>query len=341
MEGINETSKTITIVRNEKWWGTPAKLDRIVFRVIDPDAQIDAIANGEVDLLDLGTDASKMRRARAISGVDIRRAGGPNYWHLDFEGQSPNLQDVRVRRAIAMGIDRGVIARALLGPLGMAPTVLNNHIYMENERGYQDNSGDVGKYSPEKARQLLDEAGWTLQGNTRVKDGKPLDIRLVVSGGAATNRQVSELVQNMLAQIGVKVQIDAVPPSDFFPKYVAPGQFDLTMFAWIGTPYPLSSAKSLYAKPKRDATGQLDVQQNYARIGSDEIDRLFDQGTAELDPQKSRAIGNRIDALIWQEAHSITIYQRPEIFVCKKELANMGALGLASFPMYQDVGWAK
>jgi peptide/nickel transport system substrate-binding protein len=341
MEGINQTTKTITMVRNEKWWGTPAKLDRIVFRVIDPDAQIDALANGEVDLMDLGTDASKMNRARGIAGIDIRTAGGPNFWHLDFNGQSPILQDVQVRRALAMGIDRSVMARALLTPLGMAPTVLNNHIYMENQQGYRDNSGDVGQFNPEKAKQILDAAGWKLQGDVRMKDGTPLNVRLVMAAGAATNRQVSELAQNMLAQIGVKVQIDSVPPTDFFPKYVTTGQFDMTMFAWMGTPYPLSSAKSIYAKPKRTPSGQLDIQQNDARIGSDEIDRLFDQGTAELDRQKARAIGNQIDAAIWQEVHSLTIYQRPQIYPCKKDLANMGALGLAQFPVWTDIGWAK
>jgi len=144
----------------------------------------------------------------------------------------------------------------------------------------------------------------------------------------------------MLGQIGVKVQIDTVPVDDFFPKYITPGQFDLTLFSWIGTPYPMSASRSLYAKPTRNAKGELQIQQNYARIGSDDIDRLFDQGAQELDRNKAIAIANRIDAAIWQEVHSITLYQRPEIYVCRKGLANFGAFGFASI-IYQDVGWAK
>ena len=46
---MDRSSKTITFVRNEKWWGNRAKLDMIVYRVIEPDAQIDALANGEID----------------------------------------------------------------------------------------------------------------------------------------------------------------------------------------------------------------------------------------------------------------------------------------------------
>ena len=67
---INRTSQTITLVRNDKWWGDRAKLDRIVFRVIDPDAQIDALANGEIDAMDIGPDASQYQRAK---GIERRR----------------------------------------------------------------------------------------------------------------------------------------------------------------------------------------------------------------------------------------------------------------------------
>ena len=340
LEGVDQTAKTITVVRNDKWWGAPAKLDRIVFRVIGADAQTDAIANGEIDFIDVASDANKFNRVKNIQGTDIRVAGGPNFTHIDFEGASPVLQDVRVRQAIAMGIDRAAITRALLGPLGLQATVLNNHIFMANQKGYQDNSDDVGKYNPEKAKQLLDQAGWKLQGNVRTMNGKPLEIRMVIPGGITTSRQVSELVQNMLAQIGARVSIDTVPVDDFFPKYITTGQFDLTLFSWMGTPFPMSASRSLYRKPTKDDKGQLVIQQNYPRIGTDEIDKLFDQAAQELDRQKAIGIANRIDALIWQEAHSLTLYQRPEIYVCRKGLANFGAWGFAS-PIYQDIGWAK
>ena len=51
-------------------------------------------------------------------------------------------------------------------------------------------------------------------------------------------------------------------------------------------------------------------------------------------------MANRIDALIWQEVHSLTLYQRPELVVAKKTLANFGAFGFASWK-YEDIGWTK
>lgn len=337
---IDLTAKTITLVRNEKWWGAPAKLERIVYRIIDPDAQIDAIANGEIDAMDVGPDANKYSRAKEIEGTDLRIAGGPNFRHLTINGTSPNLQDVRVRRALAMAISRPAIARALLAPLGIKAQPLDNHIFMANQTGYRSNAGEVGTYNPEKARQLLDEAGWKMDGNIRKKDGRPLEITAVIPTAVATSKQETELMLNMLAQVGVTLTISVVPSPDFFSKYITPGQFDFTVFSWIGTPYPMSSARSLYAMPTKNAAGEMDIQQNYARIGTPEIDRLFDETSQELDRARAVEKANQLDALIWQEVHSLTLYQRPEIVVTKSTLANFGAFGFASW-IYQDIGWVK
>ncbi len=339
LDHIDQTAKTITLVRNEKWWGDKAKLDRVVFRVIDPTAQVDALANGEIDAMDIGSDANQYLRAKGITGVQMRVAGGPNFRHLDFNGTSPMLTDVRVRRALAMAIDRSAIARALLGPLDLPPKPLNNHIFMRNQDGYQDNSGEVGKYDPAKAASLLDEAGWKLDGSVRKKDGKALTIKCVIPSGVAAARQESELIQNMLAQVGVTLDIQTVPSHDFFDKYVIPGQFDLTIFSWMGTAYPVTSAKSIYAKPKLDAQGRQIVLQNYSRTGSDQIDHLFDQAAQDLKRSEAEQIINQADVLIWDEVHSLALYQRPELIACKADLANFGAFGFISPWRYQDIGW--
>ena len=339
-ESIDQTAKTVTLVRNEKWWGKPAKLDTIVFRAIDLDAQIDALANGEVDLMDIGPDVNKYSRAKGIAGTEIRVAGGPNYRHITINGTGEILKDVKVRQALAMAIDRAAIARAMLGPLDIDPTTLGNHIFMRNQTGYQDNSGEVGKYNPTRAAQLLDEAGWKLDGKVRKKDGRTLEINCVIPAAVATSRQESELIQNMLGQVGVRLAINTVPSPDFFEKYIRPGQFDFTVFSWLGTPFPISSSKSLYAKPTMGPDGTLVIQQNYARVGSDDIDKMFAAATQELDRKRAVELANRIDARIWEIVHSLTLYQRPEMWVTKTGLVNHGAFGFAEI-VYEDIGWEK
>ncbi|MGH3754497.1 MAG: hypothetical protein ACRDRP_17725 [Pseudonocardiaceae bacterium] len=66
-----------------------------------------------------------------------------------------------------------------------------------------------------------------------------------------------------------------------------------------GTPFPISFSEPIYANPKPGPDGWLDVQRNFARVGSDEIDQLFDQATAELDPAKAVRLANEIDGKIW------------------------------------------
>jgi peptide/nickel transport system substrate-binding protein len=219
-------------------------------------------------------------------------------------------------------------------------TPLGNHIYMANQKGYRDNSDGVGRYDPAAAARLLDAAGWRLSGAQRVRDGRPLEVRLIIPSQAASSKQAATLLQAMLAGVGVKLDIQPVPIAEFFDRYVNPGDFDLTLFAWGGTPFPISSSKSIYAKPRRGPAGELQVQQNYSRIGSDEIDRLFDEATGEFDESAAITLGNRIDTLIWQEVHSITLYQRPEIIPTTSRLGNFGAFGFAS-PYYEDIGFRK
>jgi peptide/nickel transport system substrate-binding protein len=290
--------------------------------------------------MDVGPDVNKYTRAREIAGTELRIAGGPNFRHVTVNGTGAILQDLKVRQALAMAIDRGAIARAMLGPLGIETATLGNHLFMRNQSGYRDNSGEVGTYNPTRAAQLLDEAGWTLEGTVRRKGGRALEIRFVIPSAVATSRQESELIQNMLGQVGVKVTIDTVPSPDFFEKYLRPGQFDFTVFSWLGTPYPISSSQSLYGKPTVGPKGEVAIQQNYARVGTDEIDRLYREATSELNRPRAIELANQIDALIWQEVHSLTLYQRPEIWVVKRGLANFGAVGFADY-VYEDMGWTK
>jgi peptide/nickel transport system substrate-binding protein len=336
LKSVDRTAQTITITPNPGWWGDKPLLDRIVFRVLDGDAQVDALVNGELDFIDVGPDVNKLQRAQGAPNIAIRRASGPNFRHITFNGTSPVLSDVNVRRALAKAIDRQTIAAAMIGPLGGDVHKLDNHIFMTNQPGYQDNAGDLSTPDPAAANAQLDRAGWTRQGNgIRSRNGQQLVLRLVIPSAVQVSAQEAQLVQGMLAKVGARVDIQTVPSGDFFEQYVSKGDFDLTLFSWLGTTFPISSSASIYEQPHGDA-----IQQNYARTGTPEIDALYQQASAELDPARAREIANRIDALIWQEVHSLTLYQRPDIVATDRRLANFGASGFASL-RYQDIGFTR
>ena len=337
---IDQTAKTITIVRDPSWWGPPAKLDSIVFRALAVEASISAFVSGEVDVVDVGPNQSNYRRVRGVEAGAVRQAAGPDFRHFTFNGTSPILSDRNVRRAVAMAIDREAIARADLVGLNWPVRTMNNHFFVNTQTGYRDNSGEVGRFNQARARQLLDQAGWRRAGAFRGKAGRTLELRFVIPSGVPTSRQEAGLAQAMLRQVGVKLDIRTVPENDFFDRYITPGNFDITPFSWLGTPLPISSAASIYKEPVRDARGELVIQQNFARIGSAQIDRLMSRAQEQLNLSRARALINQADRLVWEEVHSLPLYQRPQITAVKANLANMGSFGFKS-TIYQDIGFVE
>ncbi|MFD2350142.1 hypothetical protein ACFSTC_13550 [Nonomuraea ferruginea] len=140
----------------------------------------------------------------------------------------------------------------------------------------------------------------------------------------------------MLAKIGVKLTIQAVPGDDFFTKYVIPGDFDIAPFAYIGTPFPVSSSYGAYVNSPDGKTWNA----NLGRSGSDDIDAALDRAVAALDPARARAAVNAADRLIWAQANVLPLYQRPQVVAVKDTLANVGARGFHDL-RYQDIGFTR
>ncbi|NUW30680.1 ABC transporter family substrate-binding protein [Nonomuraea sp. SMC257] len=334
LKGFDQTAKTITLVRDEQWWGQRAKLDQIVYRASEQDALIGAFGNGELDVADIGPSAPDYARARTTRDAQVRQAAGPDFRHITFNGSSDLLRDQRVRQAVQLGVNRQAIAQSDLQGLDWPITPLGNHFFMNTQEGYQDNAGALGAYDPARAKQLLDQAGWKVAGAVRQKDGRPLALRFVVPSGVQVSKSEAELVQSMLSQIGVQVSIQAVPSDDFFTKYVIPGNFDLTAFAYIGTPFPVSSSYGIYANAPDGKTWNA----NFGRTGSQAIDDAMNKASQSLDPAKARVATNEADRLIWQEVNVLPLYQRPQNVAVRSSLANVGARGFYDL-RYENIGF--
>jgi peptide/nickel transport system substrate-binding protein len=336
VQSIDQTSQTITLARDPKWWGTPAKLDRIIFRVYNSTAEPDALANNELDYYEIGGNLDLFRRAQHTAGGAVRNAPGREDFTVTFNGAAAApLAGLELRQAIAQGINRQEIARQIIGQIVPNPQPDGSHLYAPGAKEYQDNSGAL-PYDPAHAQQVLDQLGWTrpTPNAPRAKNGKPLTLRLVYGQDPGV-QDLAESVQNQLAQLGVTVVLDGVPGNEFFSSYVDRGDFDMALFGWQSTATPLSSASGVYELPLGS-----NVRENYGRIGSPEIDALFNQGSAELDDTKRAAIGNQVDRLLWQEAHSVVLYARPGAVAVRANLANFGASGFADWD-YIDAGFTK
>ncbi|MFF4399248.1 ABC transporter family substrate-binding protein [Streptomyces sp. NPDC001480] len=334
ISSYDKTAQTITAVPDPDWWGTKPKLDSIVFRALDYTAWTDAYLNKEIDYASALLPEDYKRLAKA-AGTDIRVGARWDEVHIEFNGARGPLKDVRVRQALQHAIDRKAIATAFGKDLPVRLKTYGSHFFMPNQAGYQDNSGTYGTYDLKKAGELLDAAGWKLQGENRVKGGKQLTLHYTLSSGS-TSAQVdqAELVQAQLGQAGIKLVIDKVPANDYFSKYVTIGNFELTSFRWVDQVFR-SEAYPIY----RETSGK-NLYENYGSVGSPEVDALLEKASRTNDTAAANKLYNEADARIWALGHSIPLYQRPQILAVRSNLANFGAGGLADDD-YTKVGWLK
>jgi peptide/nickel transport system substrate-binding protein len=329
VSSVDRSAQRIVLTRNPKWWGQKPRLDTITFLVLDDAARIPALQNNAIDATGLAS-LDELTVARRTNGIAIRRAPGASWNHFTFNGAPGSiLADKALRNAIAKGIDRQTIANVTQRGLADNPVPLNNHIYVAGQKGYQDNSAVVA-YDPGKARQELDTLGWKLNGQFREKNGRQLVIRDVLYDAQST-RQLGQIAQNSLAQIGVKLDLDTKSGGGFFTNYINVGDFDIAQFTWLGDAFPLGSLTQIYASGG---------ESNFGKIGSPEIDAKIEQTLEELDPDKARARANELDQMIWAEGFSLPLTQSPGDLAARSNLANFGPAGLGDLN-FTAIGFMK
>ncbi|MCX6482774.1 MAG: ABC transporter family substrate-binding protein [Mycobacterium sp.] len=329
VSNVDRTAQRITLTRNPKWWGTPPILDSFTFLALDDAARIPALQNKTIDATGISS-LDELQIARSTDGISIRRAPGPSWYHMTFNGATGAiLSDKALRQAVAKGIDRQAIVSVTQRGLVDNPTPLGNHVFVAGQEGYQDNSAVVA-YDPEKAKTELDALGWKLNGQFREKDGKPLVIRDVLYD-SQTGRQVAQVAQSNLAQIGVKLQLDVKPADGFFTNYVNVGDFDITQFSWVGDAFALCCLNQIFT---------TDAESNFGKISSPAIDAKVEEVLDELDPAKARALANDVDRMLWEEVFSLALYQSPGNVAVLSKLANFGPAGVGDLD-YSTIGFMK
>ncbi|WP_369034934.1 ABC transporter family substrate-binding protein [Streptomyces adonidis] len=174
------------------------------------------------------------------------------------------------------------------------------------------------------------------------KDGKALTLRFVLPSGpgSATLRAVGDRIARMLDRVGIRTAVTKVSDDSYFKDHIASGQYDLALYSWPASAFPATDARPIYAKPVPAADGSLNVEQNYTRVGTDQVDQLFDQAIATLDEHKSASLVRKADARIWAAGGSIPLFQRPQLLAVRKNVANLGAFGFQT-PLYEDMGFLK
>jgi peptide/nickel transport system substrate-binding protein len=223
-ESYDRTANVITLVRNPDYWGEPAKVDRLIFRVIpDENARKQELQAGTIDGYDYPSPADWESLKSSGYNVLVRPVFNILYMGIN-QKNNPALQDIRVRQALAYAIDRESLVRNQL-PEG---AVVASQFLPETVDGYASDIQPI-PYDPERAKALLAEAG---QSNLTVNFYYPTEVTRPYMPNP-TN--IFTALQENLRQAGITV--NAVPQpwnGGYLDSITANGVHDLHLLGWTG-----------------------------------------------------------------------------------------------------------
>ena len=325
--------ETVTLARNDNYWGSKAHLDRIQFRLVpDSDAQLDALRNDEADLIRPQSYTDLVNAARRLPGVQSQMRSSLGFEHLTFNLKHPALAELAVRQAIATAMDTRQLVDRLLVPLNPNAQVLGNRIWLGGQQPYQDHTGGYGKGDTQAAKQLLERAGWALGGDGIYrKGGRRLHLRLATLNDDPRRRAEDVLLQAQLAEAGIQLSLHITAPNILFDEWLPEGRFDIADFAWRGGPFALSGNQDTY---------RPDGSSNYGKFTDPAVDALFQQAIGEPDPTRAANLGNQIDQRLWDQLPSIPLYQLQDFLAWRNDLRNVTNNPTTEGPFWNVATWA-
>jgi peptide/nickel transport system substrate-binding protein len=317
----------IVVERNPTWWGDEPWFDRITVRAIENTAALEAnLLSGEIDMIEgelgLALDQALAFERRHGDRFNVFYKPGLVYEHIDPRLDNPILADLRVRKALMYGIDRQAISdRLFAGRQPVADTSINPLDWVHTT--------DLSTYpfEPERAKQLLDEAGWLPgPGGIRVKDGQPLRLKLMSTAGNRSRELIQQVLQSQWRQIGVEVVIENEPARVFFGETLSKRRFDgLALFAWISSPenVPRSTLHSQEVPTAENGwTGQ-----NYTGYANPRMDELMDSIEVELDRDRRKELWAELQRLYAEELPALPLFFRANAHIWPKWLEGVVPTG--------------
>jgi peptide/nickel transport system substrate-binding protein len=326
--------QSLTLVRNDKYFGPKANLDSVVFRFLpESTTQPAALQNNEVDLIYPQPQLDQVTQVKALADVTSEINFGLSFEHFDFNFKNKHLGDLKVRQAIATGVNVQELVDRTVKQFSDKAQPLGNRIFLTGQPEYQDHFGQYGKGDVAAATALLEEAGYTKGGDgIYAKGGDKLSVRFSTTAGNKLRETQGELFQAQMKEIGVDIKISNVDSTKFFGEWLPEGNFDIANFAWVGTPFAVSSNRDIY----RTGGGG-----NYGNYTNPEVDKLFGQAIAETDRTKSVETANQIDQIITEDMATIPLYTKPTFIAYRNTFANVRDNSTSEGPFFAANTWGQ
>ena len=318
----------VALERNPTWWGKKPAFDRVVVRILENTAALEAnLLSGSIDYIagELGLALDQALALERRRGRDFQVVYKPSlvYEHVDLNLENPVLADRRVRQALLYALDRKMLTERLFaGKQAVADSFVNPLDWVH--------SGDLPAYphDPGRAAALLDAAGWTemRQGIRHDAEGKPLSLELMTTAGNRTRELVQQVLQSQWKAVGVDVRINNQPARVFFGETMSKRRFSsMGMYAWMSAPENVPRTTQHSSMIPSDDNGWSG--QNYPGYVNAEADRLIDAIEVELDRDKRAGMWAELQRLYMQELPALPLYFRSEAHVMPKWLRGVVPTG--------------
>jgi peptide/nickel transport system substrate-binding protein len=340
---VDAGKQTITLVRNERYWGAKPKLDQLIYQRIgtDPSTMVKALKAGEIQLAYPQPQTQLVADIKALEpDVTSKVSFGLSFEHLDFNTRNPALADVRVRKAIATAIDRPSLVAATVGQFDNRAQVDNNRMFVNNQPQYRDNSdGLYYKGDVPKARQLLESAGYRLGSDgIYAKGSTKLAFDTVTTVQNPLREHTVDVLASQLKPAGVLIRKDL--DLDIFddrtkPKSLEAGGFDIALYAWVSSPF-VSGNNAIYQSVVGDAQGQ-----NYVHGNDPKVDDLLTRMVAEIDPTKQANLANQVDTQLWTDMFTLPLYQKPTLLAWDTKYIGIDENATNSGPLWNSEAFAR
>jgi peptide/nickel transport system substrate-binding protein len=304
--------QSLTLVPNDKWWGEKAHLDSIIVRFgITSTAVAQALQNKEVDVAYPQPQIDLVQQIKAIPGVTALLEYGLSYEHLDFNFKNEHLAVKEVRQAIAYALDRDDLVNRTVKQFDDRGKRLDNRIWLTGQPEYEAHGKPYAKKDTAKAEALLKQAGYTKGADgIYAKDGKKLSLRISTTGGNALREQTEQLIQAQLKAAGIDIQIANVQGSAVFDEFDV-GNFDIALFAWVGTPFTVSSNQAIFTCTETE-TGPCDGGNNFGAYDNPKVADMFSKAISTSDTKESVSLSQDIDDVLWEDMATIPLYSKPQ-----------------------------
>ncbi len=311
---LGEVQKDFTrLVRNPNWFGKKPAMDEVIFRFYaDANAEFQALKSGEIDALDGVPEQSyaSLEDSKVITGIAGNQGGfselSMNSGCSSSPGDgNPALTDKKVRQAINYAIDRDLLVEKTLVGHGIPGTAIVPSADPSWDLKVPD--GKLYKYDPDKAKALLDEAGWkdTNGDGVRDKDGKELKLRYFdrTEGDGGQN---TDFITGWLKDVGIATTVSSMD-DDALTAVLGQNEFDLFTWGWV--PFVDPDAELSYFTKAQATTDSEAVGYNDANWCNDEYDKLYEQQHVELDPTKRHEIVQKMLEIFYEDAPYAVLYK--------------------------------